>query len=110
MIVATIHEVPGRPTLEILGLAKGASIRSRHFGYGLLAFFRGLVGGELHDQTKVIAEAREQALDRAIEEARAMGADAIIGLRYTSTEVIGRAAEFVVYGTAVRLADEQETP
>ncbi len=110
MIVSTTNEVPGRPVVEILGLAKGASIRSRHFGYGLLAFFRGLVGGELYDQTKVIAEAREQALDRAIEEARALGADAIVGLRYTSTEVIGRAAEFVVYGTAVKLADAQDSP
>ena len=63
-----------------------------------------------YDQTKVIAEAREQALDRAIEEARAMGADAIVGLRYTSTEVIGRAAEFVVYGTAVKLANAQDSP
>lgn len=108
MIVTTTNEVPGRPALEILGICKGASIRSRHFGKNILAWFRGLVGGELYNMTKVIAEAREQALDRAVEDAERMGADAILGLRYTSTEVVGRAAEFVVYGTAVRIADAKE--
>lgn len=109
MIVTTIDEIPGRPVVEVLGLCKGASIRSRHFGRNTLAWFRGLVGGELPDMTKVMAEAREQALDRAMEDAERMGANAIVGLRYTSTEVVGSAAEFVVYGTAVRIADKQET-
>jgi uncharacterized protein YbjQ (UPF0145 family) len=106
MIVATIHEVPGRRIEKILGIAKGTSIRGRAFGTNVLAWFRTLVGGEITDMTKVIAEAREQALDRAIEDARRMGADALLGVRYTTTEVIGNAAEFVVYGTAVVLADE----
>ena len=103
MILATTETVPDRRVTEILGLAKGTSVRARHAGRNILAFLRGHVGGEITEMTKVIAEAREQAIDRMIEDAKRMGADAIIGLRFTSTEVMASAAEFVAYGTAVKL-------
>ena len=105
MIVTTTLEVPGRPVKRILGIAKGTTIRARHLGRAILAWFHGLVGGEITDYTKVIAEAREQAYDRMIEDARHMGADAILGMRFSSAEVMRGAAEIVVYGTAVVLED-----
>jgi len=105
LIIATTESVPGRPVTEILGLAKGASVRARHAGRNILATLRGQVGGEIIEMTKVIAEAREQALDRMFEDAKRMGADAVLGVRFTSTEVMSNAAEFVAYGTAVKLKD-----
>jgi len=106
MIVATTMEIPGRPTKQVLGIAKGTTIRSRHLGRAILAWFKGLVGGEIHDYTKVIAEAREQAYDRMLEDARKMGGNAILCVRYSSTEVMKGAAEIVVYGTAVVLEED----
>jgi uncharacterized protein YbjQ (UPF0145 family) len=103
LILSTTNEVPERPVTEILGLARGTSIRARHFGLNLLARMRSMVGGEIGEMTKVIAEAREQALDRMVEDAKRMGADAIIGIRFTSAEVMSNAAEILVYGTAVKL-------
>jgi len=105
VILSTTNGVPGRRTLRILGIAKGNSIRARHAGRAFLAWLRGIVGGEITDYTKVIAEAREQALDRLVEDARRLGADAVVGLRFTSTEVMRNAAELLAYGTAVRLAE-----
>lgn len=106
MIVTTTMEVPGRPARKILGIAKGTTVRARHLGRAILAWLAGLVGGEITDYTKVIAEAREQAYDRMLDDAQKMGADAVLGMRYTSTEVMHGAAEIVVYGTAVVLEDE----
>jgi len=100
VIVTTTQEVPGRPTKEILGIARGTAIRTRHFGRTMLSFFRGVVGGEILDYTKVIAEAREQAYDRMLEDARKKGANAVLGVRICSIEVMSNAAEVVVYGTA----------
>jgi len=105
MIVTTTMEVPGRPVKEILGIAKGTTIRARHLGRAILAWCHGLVGGEIAEYTKVIAEAREQAYDRMLEDARKMGADAVLGMRYSSAEVMRGAAEIVAYGTAVVLSD-----
>jgi len=108
LILATTNEVPGRRAVEILGIAKGTSVRARHVGRNILAFLRGHVGGEITEMTKVIAECREQALDRLQLDAQRMGADAVIGLRFTSTEVMSSAAELVVYGTAVKLEEAGE--
>jgi len=105
MIVSTTFEVPGRKTIAILGICKGTTVRSRHIGRHLLAWCRGLVGGEITDYTKVLAEAREQAYDRMVEDARALGANAILGMRFSSAEVMSSAAEIVVYGTAVRIEE-----
>ena len=107
MILTTTEHVPGRQTVKVIGIAKGTTIRSRHIGRNILAWFRSLVGGEITDYTKVIAEAREQALDRMTADAQRMGADAIVNIRFTSTEVMKSAAEIVVYGTAVVLEEEK---
>jgi uncharacterized protein YbjQ (UPF0145 family) len=108
VIVTTTNEIPGRRTLEILGVARGAAIRSRHFGHSLLAFFRGLVGGEIVDYTKVIAETREQAFDRMVDDAKRMGANALLAVRFSSIEVMRNAAEIVVYGTAAVIEEVQQ--
>jgi len=107
MIVTTTDYVHGREIVKMLGIAKGTTIRARHIGRNILAWFHSLVGGEISDYTKVIAEAREQAMDRMATDARRMGADAIVNVRFTSTEVMRNAAEIVVYGTAVVLAQEE---
>ena len=108
MIATTTNEIPGRRTVEVLGVARGAAIRSRHFGHSLLAFFRGLVGGEIVDYTKVIAETREQAFDRMVDDAKRMGANALLAVRFTSIEVMKNAAEIVVYGTAAVIEELQQ--
>lgn len=108
MIVTTTNELPGRRTVKVLGVARGAAIRSRHFGHSMLAFFRGLVGGEIVDYTKVIAETREQAFDRMVDDAKRMGANALLAIRFTSIEVMRNAAEIVVYGTAAVVEELQQ--
>ena len=102
MIVVTTHEIAGRKIVRTLGLVKGNTIRARHLGRDLVAGLKGIVGGEIEEYTKMIAEAREQALDRRRADARALGADAIVCARFSTTEVMRSAAEIVVYGTAVQ--------
>lgn len=101
MIIVTTFEVPGRRIVRTLGLVRGNTVRARHLGRDLLAVFRNVVGGEVHEYTKLMAECREQALDRMIEEAKSLGANAVVGVRFTSSEIIANAAEILVYGTAV---------
>jgi uncharacterized protein YbjQ (UPF0145 family) len=108
VIVTTTNELPGHRTVKVLGVARGAAIRSRHFGFSMLAFFRGLVGGEIVDYTKVIAETREQAFDRMVDDAKRMGANALLAIRFTSIEVMKNAAEIVVYGTAAVVEELQQ--
>ena len=104
MIAVTTDSVPGRRVGEVLGLVRGNVVRSRHLGRDVTAVFKGLVGGEIEEYTKLLAEAREQALDRMLTEARARGADAVVALRFASAEITRGAAEILVYGTAVKLA------
>jgi uncharacterized protein YbjQ (UPF0145 family) len=108
VIVTTTNELPGHRTVKVMGVARGAAIRSRHFGFSMLAFFRGLVGGEIVDYTKVIAETREQAFDRMVDDAKRMGANALLAIRFTSIEVMKNAAEIVVYGTAAVVEELQQ--
>lgn len=103
MIVATTEVVAGHRVARTLGLVRGSSIRARHVGRDLIAGLRNLAGGELHEYTKLLAEAREQAIDRMIAEAEALGADGILAVRFQSAEVSRGAAEMVCYGTAVEL-------
>ena len=103
MILSTTNDVCGYKCTEHVGFVRGTSIRSSHLGRDLLASMRGLVGGEISEMTKVMAEAREQALDRMVSEAKRMGANGIIGIRVTSAEVMSGAAEILCYGTAVKL-------
>jgi uncharacterized protein YbjQ (UPF0145 family) len=103
VILSNIETVPGREITESLGLVRGNVIRAKHIGTDIVASLRNLVGGEVKEYTKLMAEAREQALDRMIEEARNMNADAIVGVRFTTSMVMVGAAELLVYGTAVKL-------
>ena len=106
MIVTTLAEVPGKKTTKVLGLARGNTIRARHIGKDIMAGLRGVVGGEVSEYTKLFAESREQALDRMVEEAENLGADAVLGVRFATSMVMSTAAELMVYGTAVVLEDE----
>ena len=104
MIIATINELPDREVVEVLGLVRGSTIRARHVGRDVMAVMRNLAGGEIREYSKMLGEAREQAVDRMVEEARLLGADAVIGVRFQTSEVMTGAAEMLCYGTAVRLA------
>lgn len=101
MILATTEQISGKKVTKVLGLVRGNTIRARHLGRDILAFLRGIVGGEIRDYTKMMAESREQSLDRLVEEAEKMGANAVIGLRFTTSMVMSSAAEILAYGTAV---------
>ena len=105
MILSTTFDVPGRSAAQHLGLVRGNVVWSRFVGRDIVAGFRMLVGGEIHEYTKLLAESREQALDRMIQHAQSMGADAIVGVRFETTDAgQGQATEVLAYGTAVKLA------
>jgi uncharacterized protein YbjQ (UPF0145 family) len=101
MILASCDNIPGRQIIKTLGLVRGSSIRARNIGRSIIAHLRVLVGGEITEYTKVIAEAREQALDRMIAEAEKLGANAIVAVRFGTAEMMSAAAEIIAYGTAV---------
>ena len=103
MIVSTCETVPDRRIREVLGLARGNTIRARHVGRDITAGLKGLFGGEISDYTKLMAESREQALDRMVAHAREMGADAVVGVRIGTSMVMQLSAEIVAFGTAVKL-------
>jgi uncharacterized protein YbjQ (UPF0145 family) len=107
MIVVTTEGVAGRRIARTLGIVKGSTVRACAFGEDLMAFVKNLVGGELSEYTQVIAQAREQALDRLIREGSAMGANAVVGVRFSTFFVTHGAAEIMVYGTAV-IVEPQE--
>ena len=94
----------------MLGMVRGSSIRARHLGKDVLAVLRNIVGGEVKEYTKMLAEAREQAVDRMVEEAHALGADAVVSVRFQTSMVMSGAAEMLCYGTAVVLDDQIEPP
>ena len=103
MIVTTTDEFGGREIVETIGLVRGSTVRARHLGKDITAVLKNVVGGEIDDYTKLLAEAREQAYDRMVAEAFARGADAIVGMRFSTTSISAGAAEILVYGTAVKL-------
>lgn len=104
MIVTMGETVPGRQVSEIIGTVKGNTVRTRFFGRDIMAALRNLVGGEVPEYTKLMAEAREQAIDRMVADAQAKGADAVISMRVTTSMIMGGSAELLAYGTAVRLS------
>ena len=106
MIVCTTGDIPGKRIIRSLGLVRGNTIRARHMGKDILAGLKGIVGGEISEYTKMMAEAREQALDRLVEEAESKGASAVVGLRFTTASMMQGAAELLAYGTAVIVEDE----
>jgi uncharacterized protein YbjQ (UPF0145 family) len=103
MIVVTTEHIEGKRITETLGLVKGSTIRARHVGRDVMAGLRNIVGGEVKDYTVMLAQAREEALQRMIEQAEKMGANAIIGARFVTSMVMSGAAEMVAYGTAVKI-------
>ena len=106
MIVATTPDINGKQIVRTLGLVRGNTIRARHLGRDILAMLKGLVGGESLEYTKLIGEAREQALDRMVEEAEELGGNAVVNLRFATTQIMGSASEILAYGTAVVIEDE----
>jgi uncharacterized protein YbjQ (UPF0145 family) len=101
MLLSTTFTVEGRKIVKHIGLVRGNTIRARHIGRDIMAGLRNIVGGEISDYTKMMAESREQAIDRMIEEAQDLGANAIVGMRFATSMVMQSAAEILVYGTAV---------
>jgi uncharacterized protein YbjQ (UPF0145 family) len=108
VILATTETIAGKRIIKTLGLVRGNSVRARHIGRDIMAIMRNIVGGEVPEYTKLIAEAREQALDRLLEDAESLGAHAVVALRFQTTEMMETAAELMAYGTAVLLEDERE--
>jgi len=106
MIVITDNRIVGKKIVRTLGLVRGNTIRARNVGKDLLAVMRNIVGGEISEYTKMLAEAREQALDRMVEEAEELGANAVIGTRFMTSMLMQGAAELLAYGTAVVVEDE----
>ncbi len=106
MILSTTHIVPGKKIVKHIGLVRGNTIRGRHIGRDILAGLRNVVGGEISDYTKLMGESREQAIDRMTEEARRLGANAVVGISFATSMVMSMAAEILVFGTAVVVEDE----
>lgn len=109
MIVVTTSTVHGKKIVRSLGLVRGNTVRARHLGKDIMAGLRGLVGGEVHEFTKLLAESREHALDLMVEEARSLGANAIVGVDFMTSHIASNMAELLAYGTAVVVEDETST-
>lgn len=101
MLVTTTETIEGKRIVKHLGLVKGNTIRARHVGRDIMALLRHIVGGEITDYTKMMGESREQAVDRMAEDAQDLGANAIVGMRFATSMLMGGAAEILAYGTAV---------
>lgn len=106
MLTLTTETVPGREITEALGMVRGSSVRTKHIGTDIISSFRALVGGEMKEYSALLAGTREQALDRMIQEASSIGADAVVGLRMETASIMNGASEVVFYGTAVNLAQK----
>ena len=105
MILTSRSDLAGYRIVEELGLVRGSTIRARHLGRDILAGLKTIVGGEIHEYTKMMAEAREQALDRMESEAAALGANAILCVRFSTSYIMGGSAEILVYGSAVQVEE-----
>lgn len=101
MLLVNIDHIPGKE-LEVLGMVKGTVVQSKHFGKDFMAGMKTLVGGEIVGYTEMLVEARQIATKRMVDEAEALGADAVINIRYGSSSVMQSAAEVIAYGTAVK--------
>ncbi len=105
MIVVTSETIANKRIVRTLGIVRGNTIRARHIGKDILAGLRNIVGGEVHEYAKLIAESREQSLDRMVDEATTLGANAIVATRFTTSVMMGGAAELLAIGTAVVVED-----
>ena len=104
MIFITIDEVPGKKISGTLGIARGSTVRARHLGRDIFAGLKNLVGGEISEYTKLLSDAREEAMNRMVLDADRMGADAVLNVRFTTSTVMQGCSEILAYGTAVKLA------
>jgi len=104
--IVTSSHIVGKRIVKTLGLVRGTTVRAHHVGNDILAYLRNLVGGELEEYTKMLAEAREQALDRMIHDAERIGANAIMDVRFSTSDIASGAAEMLVYGTGVEVVDD----
>ena len=103
IMLSTTDFIPGREVSEILGIARGSTVRARNIGRDIFAGLKNIVGGEIEEYTKLQAQSREQAIQRIIEDAERLNADAIINVRLTTSVIMQGAAEILAYGTAVKL-------
>tara|TARA_B100001029_G_C15049699_1_gene449758 strand:- start:964 stop:1278 length:315 start_codon:yes stop_codon:yes gene_type:complete len=103
MIITTTESVPNQKITKILGVARGSTVRARNIGHDIFAGLKNLVGGELSEYTKLQADSREQAIQRMEEDARQLGADAVVNVRMSTSVITQGAAEILAYGTAVKL-------
>jgi len=101
--LSTTHFITGYEITEVLGICRGSTVRARNIGRDILASLKNIVGGEIEEYTKLLARSREQALQRMLDDAVAMGADAVINVKFMTSQVMQGAAEMLVYGTAVRI-------
>lgn len=103
MIITSTDFIPGREIAEVLDIARGSTVRARNIGRDIFAGLKSIVGGEIEEYTKLMAQAREQAIDRMIADAEVLGADAVINVRFTTAQVMQGASEILAFGTAVKL-------
>ncbi len=103
MIISTTEKIANREIVETLDIARGSTVRARNFGRDIFAGLRNLIGGEIKEYTLLMADAREEALDRMIQDAEELGADAVVNVRFTTATVMQGASEILAYGTAVKL-------
>lgn len=107
MILVNVDDIPHKRVVKSLGLVEGNTIRARNIGRDIVALFKNILGGEIEEYTKLLAQAREQALDRMISMAEELGANAIIGIRFSTSYIMQSAAEVLVYGTAVIIENDE---
>ena len=103
MIITSTEQVPGREVVELFGLVTGSTVRAKHIGRDLMASLKNIVGGELTGYTELLSESREEAMRRMIVQAEALGANAVVNVRFATSSVAQGAAELFAYGTAVRI-------
>ncbi len=106
MIITPAPSVKGYHTVRSFGLVRGNTIRARHVGKDILAVFKSMVGGEIEEYTKMMAEAREQAIDRMVSEAESLGANAIVCVRFSTSYLMGSASEILAYGEGIQIEKE----
>ena len=104
IIISTTPEVPGKKIKKILGIARGNTVRSRNIGRDLGAALKNMVGGEIKTYTEMLSQARDEAINRMVNDAQAMGADAVVNVRFMTSAIMGASAEMLAYGTAVKLS------
>ena len=104
MIITTTETIPNREITEVLGISRGSTVRARNIGRDIFAGLKNIVGGEISEYTKLQAQSREQAIQRMTDEATALGADAIVNVRFATSVIMQGASEILAYGTAVKLS------